>query len=183
MTPYAAGKASADLMVRAYQETFGVRVLTLRPFNNYGPRQNDGLYAGVIPITMARLLRGEPPIIHGTGGQTRDFLFVRDTTRIAVELAKREKLSGQVLNLGSGVEVSIEELVGRICRIAGYAGPVATAPSRPGDVLRQRAAVHAVRGALGEIPVRPLEDGLIETWDWYRSRAGKPKRSLAPSAL
>jgi len=110
-------------------------------------------------------------------------MFVRDTARIAVELGKHEKLAGRVLNLGSGVEVSIGELIGRICRIAGYAGPVAKAPPRPGDVLRQRAAVHAARKVLGRIGLRPLEDGLIETWDWYRSRAGRPKRSVAASGL
>lgn len=182
MTPYAAGKAAADLMVRAYQETFDVRVLTLRPFNNYGPRQNDGPYAGVIPTTMTRLVRGEPPIISGTGDQTRDFMFVRDTARIAVELGRHEDLIGRVLNLGSSVEVSISDLIGRICDIAGYAGPVAKAPPRPGDVSRQCADVHAVREALGEIALQPLKDGLIETWDWYCSRVEKPKRGLAPSA-
>jgi UDP-glucose 4-epimerase len=173
-TPYAAGKAAADLMVRSYEETFGIRVLTLRPFNNYGPRQNEGLYAGVIPITMRRLLRGEAPVIQGSGEQTRDFIFVRDTARLAVDLGKREDLKGRTFNLGSGVEISIRSLMERICEIAGYRGPVSTAPARPGDVARHCADVRALRSLGGGAPLQSFEGALRETWAWYKERAGSP---------
>jgi UDP-glucose 4-epimerase len=172
-TPYAAGKAGADLMIRSYHETFGLRVLTVRPFNNYGPRQNQGLYAGVIPITMSRILRGEAPLITGTGEQTRDFIYVRDTARLAVDLAKRDDLRGRTLNLGTGVEVAIRALVLRICDIAGYRGPLATAPARAGDVLRHCADIAALRSVLGTVDLQPLDRGLEETWAWYREQAGR----------
>jgi UDP-glucose 4-epimerase len=170
-TPYAAGKAAADLMIRSYQESFGVKVLTLRPFNNYGPRQNQGLYAGVIPITMNRLLRGEPPVIQGTGEQTRDFIFVGDTARLAVDLARRDALRGQTLNLGSGVEVGIRALVLRICAIAGYGGPISSATARAGDVHRHCADVRALHSVAGKVDLRSLDLGLEETWEWYRGLA------------
>ena len=170
-TAYAAGKAAADLMIRAYQESFGIRVLTLRPFNNFGPRQNAGLYAGIVPLTMRRILRGEPPVIYGSGAQTRDFTFVRDTARLAVELGKHDELDGAVVNLGSGSEVAIRDLVERICRISRYTGEVRTAPPRPGDVLRHCADVSVLRRVLGTIPLSPLDQGLAETWEWYRARS------------
>src|SRR6185503_15749130 len=172
-TPYAAGKAGADLMVRSYEETFGLQVLTLRPFNNYGPRQNQGLYAGVIPITMTRLLRGEPPVIQGTGEQTRDFIFVRDTARLAVELAMRDELRGRTFNLGSGVEISINDLVRRICAVAGYSGAIQKAPARAGDVHRHCADVRALQGVAGSVALHSIDRGLEETWSWYRAQASK----------
>jgi len=168
-TAYAAGKAAADLMIRAYQESFGIRVLTLRPFNNFGPRQNEGVYAGVVPLTMNRILRGEPPVISGSGAQTRDFTFVRDTALLAVELGKHDELHGAVVNLGSGREVAIRDLVEKICRISRYTGEVRTAPPRPGDVLRHCADVSVLRQVLGEVSLSSLEQGLAETWEWYRA--------------
>lgn len=171
-TPYAAGKAAADLMVRSYQETFRVQVLVIRPFNNYGPRQNRGLYAGVVPITMTRILRGEPPIICGDGTQTRDFIFVRDTARLTVLLAKRDDVYGRVLNLGTGREVSVNDLIRTICSITGYKGSITQAPPRPGDVQRQCADVTSVKHLLGHLSLCSLEQGLAETWQWY---ASKPK--------
>lgn len=75
------------------------------------------------------LLRGGLPLIQGSGEQTRDFVIVRDTARQAVDLAARDELRGRTFNLGTGVEVSIKTLVQRICVIAGYRGPVSTAPT------------------------------------------------------
>jgi len=170
-TAYAAGKAAADLLIRAYQESFGLKVTTLRPFNNYGPRQNAGLYAGIIPLTVTGILRGEPPVIFGDGLQTRDFMFVRDTARLAVELGKRDETAGRIIHLGSGKETSIRELIDLICRTGGYAGEVRTAPARPGDVLHHCADVTLLRRILGDISLTPFEQGLEETWDWYRKRA------------
>jgi UDP-glucose 4-epimerase len=170
-TPYAAGKAAADLLIRSYEKSFGLKVLTLRPFNNYGPRQNQGLYAGVIPITMGRLLRGEPPVIQGTGDQTRDFIFVRDTARFAVDLAKRDELRGRTFNLGSGAEISIRDLVGRMGRIAGYTGPVSSAPARAGDVQRHCGDARALQSVAGTLDLTPIDRGLAETWAWYRDLA------------
>lgn len=169
-TPYAAGKAGADLMVRSYEETFGLKVLTLRPFNNYGPRQNQGMYAGVIPITMTKLLRGEPPVIQGTGEQTRDFIFVRDTARLTAELAARDELRGRTFNLGSGVEISVSDLVRRICAVAGYRGEILKAPARAGDVHRHCADVRALQGVAGGVTLHSIDRGLEETWAWYRAR-------------
>jgi UDP-glucose 4-epimerase len=80
-TPYAASKLAGDQIVLSYQHTFGLDAAIIRPFNNFGPRQNAGSYAGIIPIVVNRATRGEPIEIYGDGEQTRDFVFVRDTRR------------------------------------------------------------------------------------------------------
>lgn len=166
-TPYAAGKAAADLLIRSYQESFGLKVLILRPFNNFGPRQNEGLYAGVIPLTIKRLLNGQPPIIHGDGLQTRDFMYVGDTVRFAVSLAGRDDLYGRVINIGSGRETSVCEIIEKLSSIAGYKDRIKKASPRPGDVRRHCADIAVLRSINGKLSIKSLEEGLVETWEWY----------------
>lgn len=172
-TPYAAGKAAADLLIRSYQETFGLRVLTLRPFNNYGPRQNEGSYAGVIPITVRRLQNGLPPIINGDGLQTRDFIYVGDTVRLALSLARRDDLRGQTINLGTGKETQIRKIVESLCHIAGYRGEIEMAPLRLGDVQRHCADISLLRSLIGDPSLRSLDEALTETFEWYRHTGEK----------
>lgn len=167
-TPYAAGKAAADLLIRSYQQTFGVSVLTLRPFNNYGPRQNEGSYAGVIPVTIKRLLGGKAPIINGDGLQTRDFIYVGDTVRLALLLAKREDLAGQTINLGTGREITIREIVESLCYIAGYTGRIEKGHTRLGDVRRHCADVSFLQSLVGELSLQSFDESLARTWEWYR---------------
>ncbi|MBL8121030.1 MAG: NAD-dependent epimerase/dehydratase family protein, partial [Anaerolineae bacterium] len=86
-TTYAAGKAAADMAVESYVRMFDVDAFIVRPFNNYGPRQNHkGMLAGIIPLTAWRLLNGIAPEIHGTGQQSRDFIYVSDTVDAVVKL-------------------------------------------------------------------------------------------------
>lgn len=166
-THYAAGKASADLLIRSYQESFGLKVLILRPFNNYGPRQNEGLYAGVIPATIKRLLSKKAPVIHGDGLQTRDFMYVGDTVRLACQLAAREKLFGRVINLGTGQETSVKEIIEHLCRIAEYRGRIKKAPPRAGDVKRHCADNNLLKSLVDKLSLTPLKKGLVKTWQWY----------------
>ena len=79
--PYAAGKVAADMMALTFRNVLDLDLAVIRPFNNYGSRQNAGDYAAIIPQTARRILQGLPPILEGDGEQTRDFVFVEDTTR------------------------------------------------------------------------------------------------------
>ena len=86
-TTYAAGKAAADLAVETYVKMFDLDAMILRPFNNFGPRQNhEGPLAGVIPVTTKNILHGNKPKIHGDGLQSRDFIFVLDTVEAILKL-------------------------------------------------------------------------------------------------
>ena len=92
-TTYAAGKAAADMAVESYVRMFDLDAFIVRPFNNYGPRQNHkGMMAGVIPITAMRLLSGAAPEIHGDGTQSRDFIYVDDIVRDQQEIENDSQL-------------------------------------------------------------------------------------------
>jgi UDP-glucose 4-epimerase len=167
-TSYAAGKAAGDLLLASYVNMFGCDIVTLRPFNNYGPRQNAGALAAVVPLTIARLRQGRAPVLSGDGSQTRDFIHVGDTVETILRVAERDDVApGTVLNIGSGHETSIAEIVSILCDIYGYNGPVERAKARAADVLRHCADTKALRSVLGDVPGRPLTQGLRQTAGWY----------------
>jgi UDP-glucose 4-epimerase len=180
-TPYAASKLAGDHVALSYRETFGLDVAIVRPFNGFGPRQNEGAYAGVIPIVVRRALRGEPVTIFGDGEQSRDFIFVRDIADAAVRIYEEPATRGRVLNIASGREVSINYLVRTLFEIVGNDVPVRHEPGRPGDVRRHVGGVELARHLIGFAPRTGLRDGLAETVAWYRERypAREGERCLA----
>jgi UDP-glucose 4-epimerase len=168
LTPYAASKAGGDHIVAAYRATFGVDVATVRPFNAYGPRQNEAAYAGVIPIVVRRALAGEEIEIHGDGEQTRDFTFVADMAEFAVRVHDTPTTRGRVLNVASGREVSVNTLVATLLDALGVDAPVVHTAPRPGDVRRHCGSPAAGRELTGFRPGTGLDEGLAQTVAWYR---------------
>lgn len=171
-TTYAAGKAAADLAVASYVRMFDVDAVTVRPFNNYGPRQNAGAFAAVIPLTVQRIFDGRSPVIEGDGCQTRDFIYVEDTVDAILRIAGSKIPPGTVLNLGSGRETAIGDIVAGVSRILGWTGEVEQRPARAADVRRHCADVSAAEGLIGPIATTDLEDGLARTVQWYQDQAG-----------
>lgn len=172
-TPYAASKAASDHLVFSYCRTFGVDASTIRPFNNYGPRQNEGSYAGVIPLTIKKILRGEPPVIFGDGKQTRDYLYVTDTADAAVRIYNHRSTRSHVLNIASGREISIETLIKAIADYMKSDLPIVYEKERPGDVRRHIANVYLAEDLIGFRPTVDLTDGLEKTINWYIDEASK----------
>lgn len=173
-TPYAASKLAGDHVVLSYWHTFGLDATVVRPFNNFGPRQNAGTYAGIIPIVVERATRGEPIEIHGDGEQTRDFVFVRDTADAAVRLFGTPAARGRIVNVASGREVSVNELVRAMLEILGTDVTVRHVAPRPGDVRRHLASIELARELVGYEPRTSLRDGLAETIAWYLGRRAAP---------
>ncbi len=169
-TTYAAGKAAADLAVASYVRMFDVDACTIRPFNNYGPRQNEGAFAAVIPLTVRRVLAGGAPVVEGDGSQTRDFTYVGDTAAAILRLASTDGVKGEVFNLGSGRETTILEVIEKIARLLGYDGKIERAPVRPADVRRHWASVDRAEARIGTIATTTLEEGLKRTVEWYVAR-------------
>ncbi len=169
-TPYAASKLAGDQIVLSYWHTFGLDAAVIRPFNNFGPRQNAGTYAGIIPIVVDRATRGEPIEIYGDGEQTRDFVFVRDTADAAIRLFASPAARGRIVNVASGREVSVNELVATMLDILGSDVEVRHVDPRPGDVRRHLASIDLARELIGYEPSTSLHDGLAETIDWYLGR-------------
>ncbi|MGD0780430.1 MAG: GDP-mannose 4,6-dehydratase [Dehalococcoidales bacterium] len=167
-TPYGASKAASDLLVLSYIKTFNIDAAIIRPFNNYGPRQNEGSYAGVIPLTIKRILSGESPVIYGDGKQTRDYIFVTDTTEAAVQIYNHETTRGRIINIGSGSEITINKLLKTISQHMNYDKTIVYENERLGDVRRLIANIDLARDLIGFKPKTDFDNGLKLTIDWYR---------------
>ncbi len=170
-TTYAAGKAGADLALQSYVRMYKLDASIVRPFNNYGTRQNDQAFAAVIPITVRRIMAGKPPLLEGDGAQTRDFIYVLDTVDAILRVWLKGARRGEALNLGSGKETSIKSLIDAIAAIMGFSGEYERAPERVSDVRRHCASVTRAEGIIGTIANTPLEVGLKTTVEWYLARA------------
>lgn len=172
-TPYAASKLAQDHIVLSHHQTFGINATVVLPFNNYGPRQNELAYAGIIPKVMLQMMRGEQVTITGDGKQTRDFIFVKDTVRGALACYEEPNARGRVINLGSGQETSVLELVETMAQLAGRDfSAIAFGPERPGDVKRHLADTSLAQEILNFRPAVGLKEGLSETFAWYKSQFG-----------
>ncbi len=171
-TPYAASKAAGDLLVQSYSSTYDTYATIVRPFNNYGPRQNDESYAGVIPLTMKRIAAGENPVIFGTGEQTRDYTYVTDTAEATVNIYKTPETRGRILNVGSGKETSILELVQLIVKHTGYNIPIKFEDKRQGDVMRHIADISELKKYVDYTPKVGLNEGIKRTVEWYLNKNG-----------
>ncbi|KKB08896.1 NAD-dependent epimerase/dehydratase family protein [Devosia chinhatensis] len=170
-TTYAAGKAAADLAVESYVHMFGVDAFIVRPFNNYGPRQNyRGLLAGIIPITAWRILNGGQPELHGEGTQTRDFIMVQDTVDAVIKLFKVLP-AGESVNISSDNQTSMSDLVHRIAARLNYGGEILRKPARRADVLCHNASNGKVKSLIS-YSLTPFDEGLAQTLDWYVNEIG-----------
>jgi UDP-glucose 4-epimerase len=176
LTPYAASKAAGDHLVRTYAATFGVDALVVRPFNNYGPRQNDQRYAGVIPSLLTSTFEHRPFQLFGDGLQTRDYIYVTDTVRAALQLYGCPEARGRVINIGSGWEISIAELKAKIERILGQAVEYEQRAPRPGDVRRHLADTALLGSLIAFTPRVGIDEGLAATVAYYRESAERAGR-------
>lgn len=168
-TPYAAGKAAADLLLQSWARTFDLDVRIVRPFNNYGPRQNRGSFAGVIPKTIDRLMRGEPPVLHGDGSQGRDFVYVEDVAEGLIAVMECDAARGLDLNLASGVETPIRGLMETLCDLLGFRGEWIREERRTADVDHHIGDAGRIAEVAGFRPPTTLRDGLARTVEWYRA--------------
>lgn len=168
ITPYAASKSAGDHIIQSYVKTFGCEIKTIRPFNNFGPRQNLGSYAGVIPIVIKNVLDRKPIEIHGSGEQTRDFIFAPTTADLILKIAESEKTSQEVINLATGHETKIIDLVKDILEIMDASQhPLKYTEPRPGDVFRHCADTTKLKRLLGVTPEAMQMHQLEDTVKYY----------------
>ena len=167
-SPYSASKIAADKMTEAYYRSFGVPVTIVRPFNTYGPRQS---LRAVIPTIIAQALIDER-IRLGTVQTTRDFNFVSDTVEGFIAIASEEKAMGEVINLGSGIEISIRDLAIAIGKLLGKQLILETDSQRirPQKSEVNRLCANAAKAAelFAWKPKTALEEGLRQTIEWLR---------------
>jgi len=168
LSPYGVSKKAVIDYLHYYREVQGLEYTALALANVYGPRQDPHGEAGVIAIFSAKLLAGERPTIFGDGEQTRDFVFVDDVCDAFVRAG--EKGGGLTVNIGTGIETSVQQLFDAMARTTGFSEPARYAPPRSGELRRSaldpgRAGIH-----LGWKPWTTLEAGAARTIDWFRGR-------------
>jgi len=168
-TPYGASKIASDHMVLSYIRTFGVDASIARPFNTYGPRQNEGSYAGVIPLTIRRILEGGSPVVHGDGIQTRDLTYVSDVADASVKIYHAKSTRGLAVNIASCKEISINDLVAKIAKLMDCRKPIIHDAPRPGDVRRFIGDNSLAKKLLNYGPKVDFDEGLRLTIEWYRN--------------
>lgn len=176
-SPYAASKAAADLVARAYHRTFGLDVSITRCSNNYGPFQYP---EKLIPLFATRLLRGLTVPLYGDGRNARDWLHVDDHCRALVMVAL-EGQPGAVYNIGGGTELSNRRLTEILLRATGRGwDAVRHVTDRPGHDLRYSVDWSKIGAELGYRPRVAFEEGIAETLDWYRRGHSDGRPELVP---
>ncbi|GAA3489307.1 dTDP-glucose 4,6-dehydratase [Streptomyces cremeus] len=165
-SPYAASKASGDLVARAYGRTHGLDVRITRCCNNYGPRQHP---EKLIPHFTSRLLAGESVPLYGTGRNVREWLHVDDHAR-AVDLVLAKGAPGGVYNIGSGDALTNARLAALLVELTGAdPGLVRRVADRKGHDLRYALDDSRIRRELGYAPQIPFAEGLAATVEWHRA--------------
>lgn len=172
-TIYGAAKAFNEGLLRSFADMYGLRYVALRYFNVYGPRMDvHGAYTEVLIRWMERLARGEPPLIHGDGSQTMDFVNVRDIARANV-LAAEADVTDEVFNVASGTETSLLQLAQALSKVMGVSIPPEHGPARTvNGVTRRLADTTKAERMLGFKAEIGLEQGLEELVDWWRAESG-----------
>ncbi|MBF0570615.1 MAG: GDP-mannose 4,6-dehydratase [Candidatus Omnitrophica bacterium] len=168
-SPYSASKIAADQLAQSYCRSFGLPVRIVRPFNTYGPRQSA---RAVIPTIISQILAGCRELKLGNVTPTRDFNYVKDTVRGFWEISQAKEFLGETVNIGTGTEVSIKDLVGSISRLLGQKVKIIQERQRirgaETEVDRLCCDNTKLIRATGWRPQYDLEKGLQETIPWIK---------------
>jgi UDP-glucose 4-epimerase len=179
-TVYGGSKLAGECYARAYFRTYGYPTVVVRPFNAYGPRSHhEGDSGEVIPKFLLRCLAGRPMVIFGDGSQSRDFTYVSDTAHGILLAGEHPLAVGETINVGSGSDVTINDLARLVATVAGNPDAVVEHDRpRPGDVNRLVADVARARELLGFEPRVSMSEGLQRLLQWYRDQNKTPEELL-----
>src|SRR5436309_759689 len=167
-SPYAATKAGADRLAYSYYVTYGLPIVIVRPFNNYGPRQHP---EKVVPRFITQALCDRPLTVHGDGHASRDWLYVDDDAEAieAVIGAPLDAVAGEVLNVATGVDISVGEIADRVLDMLGKPPSLKSfVTERPGQVDRHIGSTEKMERLTGWRAHVSFDEGLMRTIAWYR---------------
>lgn len=170
VSPYGAAKMSVELYLHYYRAQYGLDFTSLRYANVYGPRQDPHGEAGVVAIFCTRLLQNQRAIVNGDGEQTRDYVFVGDVVR--ANLAALTRGSGLAVNIGTGIEHSVNTLFRLLRKLTGSRQEEIHGPAMPGEQLRSCLENRLASEELGWYPEMSLEEGLARTVTFFRETIG-----------
>jgi len=175
-TIYAGSKAASELYVRGFEKTEGLKMVIVRPFNAYGEYMRSDTYSAALPNFFNRVAKDLPPIIYGTGKQTRDFTYVDDTTEGIMLADKIKKALGETINIAQGKEIKIEKIafltIKKYQELTGKKRDLKLIYKNPrkGDVMRHRADISHARKILGYRPKIDFEEGITRYIKWLLNK-------------
>lgn len=168
-SPYAASKASCELYIKSFTESYGLDGVVLRYFNVFGPKQDkNSQYASVIPNFISAVLEGEQPVIYGDGEQTRDFVFVKDIVNANINAAESDY--NGVVNVASGKKLSINKLYEVIKNTLKTDIEPKYLPERQGDIKHSLANVENMKNINYQVNSKDFEEKLEETINWFKTQ-------------
>lgn len=172
LSPYAVSKLAGEYFARVFATTLGLRTVSLRYFNVFGPRQDPkSQYAAVIPLFATSLLGGRRPQIFGDGEQSRDFTFIDNVVEANIAACTSGEGDGQAINIACGERYTLLTLLEVMSRLLGVRGEPEFLPPRPGDVRHSQASIERASRELGFSPRVGFEEGLKRTVEYFRSAA------------
>jgi dTDP-glucose 4,6-dehydratase len=167
-SPYAATKAGADRLAYSYFVTYGLPIVIVRPFNNYGPRQHP---EKVVPRFVTAALEDDPLTVHGDGHASRDWLYVQDDAEAIVALIETDlgSVAGETINVSTGVDISVSDIADLVLEALDKPRSLKVhVRERPGQVDRHIGSTEKARRLLGWSARTSFEEGLARTVEWYR---------------
>ena len=170
LSPYAVSKFAGENYCKAFYESYGLSVSAVRYSNVFGTAQRpDNPYCGVIAKFFEAAMAGEPPRIHGDGEQTRDFTYIDDVVEATILAGVSSKAEGQVYNVGTGRETTVNQLARMIIQLTGAEVAPAYVDRRDIDNIRRRVVnIEKIRRELRWVPSVIIEEGLRRTYQWLK---------------
>lgn len=170
ISPYGVTKYVGELYAQVFWRVYGLETACVRYFNVFGPRQDPtSQYSGVLSRFMLAVLEGQFPVIYGDGTQSRDFTYVENVVDETLRACDAQGGSGMIFNGGTGVRITLNEVLELLGKITGKQIRTKHDPPRTGDIHDSQADISLARQILGYEPRIHFEEGLRRTWDWYNS--------------
>ena len=167
LDPYGASKHHVEHYLYLYRANYGLDYTILRYPNVFGPRQDPLGEAGVVAIFTGQMLRGQQPVINGSGDQERDFVYVSDVARANLIAAQRG--SGGTYNIGRGIGTSVNQIFALLAWFTGFQGPAAFGSAKQGEVYKIYLDAGRASRELGWTPRVALEEGLFKTVTYFKA--------------
>ncbi len=171
LSPYGISKLSAEKYIFYYRKQYGLRTVSLRYANVYGPRQDPHGEAGVVAIFCNKLLAGETPVINGDGLQTRDYVYAKDVARANLN-ALESDVSGE-FNISTAKETDVNTLAELLLKVSGKSVSFEHGPAKPGEQRRSVLDYSLAERVFGWAPQVGFEKGLEETWSFFKEKSAQ----------
>ena len=167
ISPYGVAKLATENYLYYFYKTYGLKYISLRYGNIYGPRQDPYGEAGVVAIFSSKIIKGSNPIINGDGLQTRDYVYVGDVVDVNIRAIESDFTGA--LNIGTGKETTVLELFKILREVSGKSGVEEVhGPAREGEQRRSQLSYELAKKILGWQPEITLEEGLKSTYNWFK---------------